>query len=67
MIIIAFLSRGSPKPLAFHQLNFRREAIFQAAFAGDSIVYSAATSPTPRRFSPCAPIIPSRSPSARAA
>jgi len=43
MIIIAFRSGGSPKPLAFHQLNFRREAIFQAAFAADSIVYSAAT------------------------
>jgi serine/threonine protein kinase len=51
MIIIAFRSGGSPKPLAFQQLNFRREAIFQAAFAGDSIVYSAATSDnTPQSF-----------------
>jgi serine/threonine protein kinase len=50
-IILAFRSGRSPKPLAFHQLNFRREAIFQAAFAGDSIVYSAATSDnTPQGF-----------------
>jgi serine/threonine protein kinase len=51
MTIIAFHSGGSPKALAFHQLNFRREAIFQAAFAGDSIVYSASTSDnTPQVF-----------------
>jgi eukaryotic-like serine/threonine-protein kinase len=49
--IIAFRPRPSAKPLAFRQLNFRREAIFQAAFAGDSIVYSAATSDnTPQVF-----------------
>jgi len=49
--IIAFRSSQSSKPLAFHQLNFRREAIFQAAFAGDTIVYSAATADnTPQVF-----------------
>jgi Tol biopolymer transport system component/predicted Ser/Thr protein kinase len=44
--------RGS-EPLAFRQLNFRREAIFQAAFAADkdTVVYSAATSGnTPQIF-----------------
>lgn len=41
-----------PEPLAFHQLNFGREAVFQAAFAGkDTVVYSAATSGnTPQIF-----------------
>jgi Tol biopolymer transport system component len=35
-----------PGPTAFRQLNFRREAVFQAAFAGDgeTVVYSAASS-----------------------
>src|ERR1039457_6693099 len=47
----AMLGRG-PEPLAFHQLNFGREAVFQAAFAGkDTVVYSAATSGnTPQIF-----------------
>ena len=42
-----------PEPLAFRQLNFRREAVFHAAFAGekDTVVYSAATSGnTPQIF-----------------
>src|ERR1039458_51977 len=45
------LGRDS-EPLAFHQLNFGREAVFQAAFAGkDTVVYSAATSGnTPQIF-----------------
>jgi Tol biopolymer transport system component len=45
--------RRGPEPLAFHQLNFRPEAIFQAAFAADkdTVVYSAATSGnTPQIF-----------------
>jgi eukaryotic-like serine/threonine-protein kinase len=38
------LSGSGPEPLAFRQLNFRREAIFQAAFADkETVVYSAAT------------------------
>ena len=37
-------SGSGPQQLAFRQLNFRREAIFQAAFAGkETVVYSAAT------------------------
>ena len=37
-------SGRGPEPLAFRQLNFRREAVFQAAFADkDTVVYSAAT------------------------
>jgi len=44
-LILASRSGRSSEPLAFRQLNFRREAIFQAAFAGkDTVVYSAATS-----------------------
>ncbi len=49
-VALAALLRGSlsgrgSEPLAFHQLNFRREAIFQAAFAEkDTVVYSAASS-----------------------
>jgi eukaryotic-like serine/threonine-protein kinase len=50
-LIIASRSGREHKPLAFRQLNFRREAIFQAAFAGDTVVYSAATSDnTPQIF-----------------
>ena len=47
----SFLGRG-PEPLAFRQLNFRREAIFEAAFAEkDTVVYSAATAGnTPQIF-----------------
>ncbi len=61
--------RRGPEPLAFHQLNFRPEAIFQAAFAADkdTVVYSAATSGNTPQISPCAPTIPSRNRSARAA
>jgi Tol biopolymer transport system component/predicted Ser/Thr protein kinase len=51
---VALLRSGrSFEPLAFRQLNFRREAIFQAAFAADkdTVVYSAATSGnTPQIF-----------------
>lgn len=43
-LFIASRSTRGPKPLSFRQLNFRREAIFQAAFAGDTVVYSAAAS-----------------------
>jgi Tol biopolymer transport system component/predicted Ser/Thr protein kinase len=45
-LLLAARSGRGPEPLAFRQLNFRREAIFQAAFAGerDTVVYSAATS-----------------------
>jgi hypothetical protein len=39
-LLMASRSGRGHKPLAFHQLNFRREAIFQAAFAGDTVVYS---------------------------
>ena len=42
-LLLASRAGRGPAPLAFRQLNFRREAIFQAAFAGDTIVYSAAT------------------------
>jgi Tol biopolymer transport system component len=44
--------RREPEPRAFHQLNFGREAVFQAAFAGkDTVMYSAATSGnTPQIF-----------------
>jgi serine/threonine protein kinase len=46
-------SRRMPPPLAFRQLNFRREAVFNAAFASDEdiVVYSAAGSGnTPQMF-----------------
>ena len=50
-LFVASRSGHSPKPLAFRQLNFRREAVFQAAFAEDTIVYSAARSGnTPQIF-----------------
>ena len=51
-LVLAVRSAGGPEPLAFRQLNFRREAIFQAAFAEkDTVVYSAATSGnTPQIF-----------------
>jgi serine/threonine protein kinase len=42
LLLLLFRPNRGPQPLAFHQLNFRREAVFQAAFAGDTIVYSAA-------------------------
>jgi Tol biopolymer transport system component len=44
-LLLASLSGRRPEPLAFRQLNFRRESIFQAAFAADreTVVYSAAT------------------------
>lgn len=44
-LLLASLSKRVPEPLAFRQLNFRHESIFQAAFAGDkdTVVYSAAT------------------------
>jgi Tol biopolymer transport system component/predicted Ser/Thr protein kinase len=55
--VVALISAGrsgrSPEPLVFRQLNFRREAVFQAAFAADkqTVVYSAATSGnTPQIF-----------------
>ena len=34
-LVIAWRSGHGPEPLAFRQLNFRREAVFQAAFAAD--------------------------------
>jgi len=52
-LLLASRSQRGPEPLAFRQLNFRREAIFQAAFAGekDTFVYSAASSGnTPQIF-----------------
>jgi len=44
-LLLAARSGHRPEPLAFRQVNFRREAVFQAAFAADreTIVYSAAT------------------------
>jgi Tol biopolymer transport system component len=44
-LLLAARSGRRPEPLAFRQLNFRREAVFQAAFAADkeTVVYSAAT------------------------
>jgi eukaryotic-like serine/threonine-protein kinase len=43
-LLLASRTRRGIEPLTFRQLNFRREAVFQAAFAGekDTIVYSAA-------------------------
>jgi eukaryotic-like serine/threonine-protein kinase len=51
-LLRASLAGRGNEPLAFHQLNFRREAVFQAAFAEkDTVVYSAATSGnTPQIF-----------------
>ncbi len=52
-LVAASRSGRGPEPLAFRQVNFRREAIFQAAFAagGGSVVYSAAISGnTPQIF-----------------
>lgn len=52
-LVSAALSARRPAPLAFRQLNFRREAVFQAAFAADkeTVVYSAAVSGnTPQIF-----------------
>ncbi len=44
-LLFAFRAGRDPAALAFRQLNFRREAVFQAAFAADkqTVVYSAAT------------------------
>jgi Tol biopolymer transport system component len=44
LLLASFSGRG-PEALAFRQLNYRREAIFQAAFAAEreTVVYSAAT------------------------
>ena len=43
-LLFALRSSRGPQPLAFRQLNFRREAVFQAAFADkETVVYSAAT------------------------
>ncbi len=44
-LLLASRTGRGLEPLTFHQLNFRREAVFRAAFAGekDTIVYSAAT------------------------
>jgi eukaryotic-like serine/threonine-protein kinase len=44
-LLLASRSGRGPEPMAFRQLNFRREAVFQAAFTGekDTVVYSAAT------------------------
>lgn len=51
-LVHAGLSRPASESLVFHQVNFRREAVFQAAFAEkDTVVYSAATSGnTPQIF-----------------
>ena len=52
-LVFAALSTRHPAPLAFRQLNFRREAVFQAAFAPDkeTVIYSAAISGnTPQIF-----------------
>lgn len=45
-LLLITRSRRVPPPLAFRQLNFRREAVFNAAFAAekDTVVYSAAGS-----------------------
>src|SRR5208283_288159 len=45
LALLASRSGRHAETLAFHQLNFRHEAIFQAAFAGENtVVYSAAPS-----------------------
>src|SRR5208283_1749471 len=52
-LVFAALSTRHSAPLAFRQLNFRREAVFQAAFAPDkeTVIYSAAISGnTPQIF-----------------
>lgn len=52
-IVFGTLSARRAAPMAFRQLNFRREAVFQAAFAPDkeTVLYSAATSGnTPQIF-----------------
>src|ERR1017187_7702963 len=52
-LLFALRSSRGPEPLAFRQVNFRREAVFQGAFAGDkeTIVYSAAAAGnTPQIF-----------------
>jgi len=42
-LLVAGRTRRGPEALVFRQLNFRREAVFQAAFAaGGTVVYSAA-------------------------
>src|ERR1017187_5944895 len=43
-LLFALRSARGPEPLAFRQLNFRREGVFQAAFSDkETVVYSAAT------------------------
>jgi eukaryotic-like serine/threonine-protein kinase len=44
-LLFAFRAGRGSEPLVFRQLNFRREAVFQAAFAADkqTVVYSAAS------------------------
>ncbi len=52
-LVFAVFSVRRPAPMTFRQLNFRREAVFQAAFAPDreTVVYSAATAGnTPQIF-----------------
>ena len=51
-LLLALRYERVPKSLAFRQINFRHEAVFQAAFAGeDTVVYSAAPSGnTPQIF-----------------
>jgi serine/threonine protein kinase len=42
-LLVASRTGRGPEALVFHQLNFRREAVFQPAFApGGTVVYSAA-------------------------
>jgi predicted Ser/Thr protein kinase len=52
LVLLVSRLEHATKPLAFHQVNFRREAVFQAAFAGErDIIYSAAASGnTPQIF-----------------
>jgi Tol biopolymer transport system component len=52
-LLLASRAGRGPEPLAFRQVNFRREAVFQAGFASDreTVVYSAAISGnTPQIF-----------------
>jgi predicted Ser/Thr protein kinase len=43
-LLVASRTERGPEPLVFRQLNFRHEAVFQAAFVpgGETVVYSAA-------------------------
>ncbi len=52
-LVYAWRAGSGSEPLAFRQLNFRREAVFQAVFAsdGETVAYSAATAGnSPRIF-----------------